>query len=436
MNLRITIAAAVTLCAAVAVTQQFTAGSVAGISNVNSITPALANLLTPDEIDTVMVRISGDGVVVRAAPKNDAKKLVDVGDGTVAWNKGQVGSWYKVKFKHGTVGYVPAANLVPVYAVATDSLKPDKYSVVQGDNDITISRKLGVRAKALRLANPGLDWSKLIVGQILKVPTEEDSASAAEIKVNQIDTSAARVNSKSVVMRSQPTTMSGRVAITQMRDKVFILAQEGAWYHVKTVDGKTGYIRGDYLNELRPVVASSTRTTSGRAISSSGFVFGEESGYEGVNADIIAEARRHIGTRYRWGGESTRGFDCSGFVRYVFRHSEGIVLPRTSREQAKFGQPVNRNELRPGDIISFATSGGSRVSHVGVYIGGNQFIHSSSSRGVRIDTLTGYYAKRFVNARRPVVGPPELPAIAPANRKEGEGEDDESSPIPPDLPQE
>jgi cell wall-associated NlpC family hydrolase len=380
-----------------------------------------------------MVRISGEGVIVRAEPKNDAKKLVAVGDGTVAWNKGQVGTWYKVKFKHGTVGYVPAANLVPVYAIATDSLKPAKYSVVQGDNDITISRKLGVRAKALRLANPGLDWSKLIVGQILKVPTEEDSASAAEIKVNQIDTSAARVNTNSVVMRTQPTTMSGKVTVTQMRDKVFILEQEGAWYHVKTVDGKKGYIRGDYLNELHPVVAS-TRTSGGRAISSAGFSFGDDYGYEGVNAEIIAEARRHMGTPYRWGGETTRGFDCSGFVRYVFRHSEGIELPRTSREQAKVGQAVKRNELRPGDLITFATGGGSRVSHVGVYIGGNQFIHSSSSRGVRIDTLTGYYAKRFVNARRPVVGPPEMPPMTPAKRKDGD--EDESSPIPPDLPQE
>lgn len=435
MNLKISIAAAVTLCTAVAVTQQYTAGSIVGISNVNSITPVISNLFRPDEINTVMVRISGEGVIVRAEPKNDAKKLVTVGDGTVAWNKGQVGAWYKLKFKHGTVGYVLAANLVPVYAIATDSLKPDKYTVVKDDNDITISRKLGVRAKALRLANLGLDWTKLKVGHVLKVPTEEDSASAAEVKINQIDTTAARVNSNSVVMRSAPTTMSGRVALAQMRDKVFILEQEGAWYRVKTVDGKKGYIRGDYLNELRPVVAGSTRTTGGRAISSSGFSFGDDYGYEGINADIIAEARRHMGTPYRWGGETTRGFDCSGFVRYVFRQSEGIELPRTSREQAKFGQAVDRNELRPGDLITFATGGGSRVSHIGVYIGENRFIHSSSSRGVRIDTLTGYYANRFVNARRPVMGPhmPDtLPAIKP---KEGGGEDGESSPVPPDLPQ-
>lgn len=428
MNLKVTVASAVTLCAAVAVTQQFTAGPFAGISHVNTFVPVVGSLLTPDEINTIMVRISGDGVVVRSAPKSTAKKLVAVGDGTVAWNKGQFGTWYKVKFKHGTVGYVPAANLVPVYSIATDSLKPSKYKVVKGDNDITISRKLGVRAKALRLANPGLNWSKLPVGKVLKVPTEEQSASAAEIKINQIDTPAARVNSSSVVMRSRPTTMSSKVTITQMRDKVFVLEQEGAWYYVKTTDGKKGYIRGDYLNELNPVVAS-TRTATGRAISSAGYTFGDEEGYEGVNAEIIAEARRHMGTPYRWGGESTRGFDCSGFVRYVFRQAEGINLPRTSREQAKVGKPVKRDELRPGDIITFATSGGSRVSHVGVYIGDNKFIHSSSSRGVRIDTLTGYYAKRFVSARRPIVGP-HLPDNLPATtRKE---DDAESSPVPPD----
>ena len=430
MNLRVTVASAVTLFAAVAVTQQLGSGSATGITFITSATPILGSLLTQQEIDTVMVRISGDGVVVRAAPKNDSKKLVNVGDGTVAWNKGKVGTWYKLKFKHGTVGYVPAANLVPVYSVATESLKPTRYVVVKGDNDVTIARKLGVRAKALRLANPGLRWDQLKAGAVLKVPSGETSAEAANVAINQIDTKAARVNTNSVVMRDAPTTMGGKVAVTQMRDKVFILGQEGAWYHVKTTAGKKGYIRGDYLNEMKDVVASSTRTSSGRAISSSGFTFGDELGYDGINADVIAEARRHIGTRYRWGGESTRGFDCSGFVRYVFRQTEGINLPRTSREQARFGQPVPKNELRPGDIISFATGGGSRVSHVGVYIGENKFIHSSSSRGVRIDALTGYYAKRFVNARRPVANPKITAKAIAAKLKE----DNEpmSSPVPQD----
>src|SRR5688500_10661735 len=172
MNLRITVASAITLFAAVAVTQQLGSGA-AGISNLTSATPILGNLLTPEEIDTVMVRISGNDVVVRAEPKVDSKKLVAVGDGTVAWNKGRVGTWYKLKFKHGTVGYVPAVNLIPVYDTTTTSLRPAQYKVVKGDNDVTIARKLGVRAKALRLANPGLRWDRLKAGIVLKVPTEE-----------------------------------------------------------------------------------------------------------------------------------------------------------------------------------------------------------------------------------------------------------------------
>ncbi len=430
MNLRVTIASAITFLTAVAVTQQLTAGSATGISILSSATPILGTLLTQQDIDTVMVRVAGEGVMVRADPKNDSKILVAVGDGTVAWNKGRVGSWYKLKFKHGTVGYVPAANLVPVYTVSTDSLKPKRYTVAKGDNDITISRKLGIRAKALRIANPGLKWDKLKAGLVLTVPTEATTIAAANVKINIIDTPTARVNSSSVVVREDATTMSGKVTIAQKGDKAFILARNGAWYYVKLTNGKQGYIRGDYLNELNSrIVAGSTRTSGGRAVSSAGYTFGEGDFFG--SALIVAEAQRHIGTRYRWGGESTRGFDCSGFVRYVFRETEGITLPRTSREQAKFGQAVSRNSLQPGDIISFATGGGSRVSHVGMYIGDNQFIHSSSSRGVRIDTLTGYYAKRFVNARRPVEHPKLTIADIIARPKEEI--EPESSPVPPDI---
>lgn len=428
MKLRVAIASAVLLLTAAAVTQQVNlAGSGAGLSLAGN--GVISNLFTQQEIDTVMVRISGDDVVVRAEPKNDSKVLVAVGDGTVAWNKGRVGTWYKLKFKHGTVGYVPASKLVPVYAIATDSLKPAKYTVVAGDDDVVISRKLGVRAKALRLENPSItNWNSLKVGTVLKVPTEETSAEAAEVKINVISTSSARVNANGVVIREDATTMSGKVATAQRSDKVFILGRSGAWYSVKTVAGVKGFIRGDYLNELHAETAS-TRTSHGRAISSAGR-FGTEPGYEGVATHIIAEATRHIGTRYRWGGESTSGFDCSGFVRYVFRQTEGITLPRTSREQARFGSPVSPDQLRPGDILSFATSGGSRVSHVGVYIGDNKFVHASSGSGrVRIDTLTGYYAKRFVNARRPIHTVPEVPAT-PAKKDDTE---EEQSPVPPTI---
>ncbi|MHA0858279.1 C40 family peptidase [Paenibacillus sp. CMAA1364] len=108
---------------------------------------------------------------------------------------------------------------------------------------------------------------------------------------------------------------------------------------------------------------------------------------------------RTIGVSYKTGGTTTNGFDCSGFTRYVFLKL-GVTLPRQSSAQFKTGTAVSRNEMRPGDLVFFNTSG-KGVSHVGVFVGNGKFAHSSSSRGVMISPLNqSYYAKRYVGAKR------------------------------------
>lgn len=119
---------------------------------------------------------------------------------------------------------------------------------------------------------------------------------------------------------------------------------------------------------------------------------------------ILARAEELIGTPYRSGGSTPRGFDCSGFVNFLFHEEAGIELPRSTRELMAMGKKrVAKDELQPGDIILFNRNGRGRVSHTGIYIGDNQFIHSSSHRsgGVRIDSLEErYWRKSYLTAKR------------------------------------
>jgi hypothetical protein len=112
---------------------------------------------------------------------------------------------------------------------------------------------------------------------------------------------------------------------------------------------------------------------------------------------VLTTAKRYLGTKYILGGTTPRGFDCSGFVQYVFRR-HGVRLPRTSRQQAAAGRrvPSGLGSLRPGDLLLFATRG-KRIDHIAIYAGGNRIIHSSASGGgVRYDNLSSKRGKWFV----------------------------------------
>ncbi|MDR3540448.1 MAG: NlpC/P60 family protein [Desulfosporosinus sp.] len=114
---------------------------------------------------------------------------------------------------------------------------------------------------------------------------------------------------------------------------------------------------------------------------------------------IIATAEKYIGVPYQWGGESPTGFDCSGFVQYVFAQN-GITLPRVSVDQSTVGTPISFNNLQPGDLIFFSIENKGTVDHVGIYIGNGQFINASSSLGVTIYPIGPYWESVEFSARR------------------------------------
>lgn len=188
------------------------------------------------------------------------------------------------------------------------------------------------------------------------------------------------VDGSDVRMRAAAGTDSEIVRVTTYGESVGILGVDGEWYKV-SAGGKTGYIRGDYVSFTEPDPSQAPAAGS-------------------IGEQIVAFAEQFLGTPYVWAGSSPSGFDCSGFVSYVFKNF-GYTVNRTAASMYTNGVAVDKSELQIGDAVFFASSSES-IGHVGIYIGDGEFIHSSSGCGyVTISGLDeSYYSRMYVGARR------------------------------------
>ena len=188
------------------------------------------------------------------------------------------------------------------------------------------------------------------------------------------------VDGSDVRMRAAAGTDSEIVRVTTYGESVEILGVDGEWYKV-SAGGKTCYRRGDYVSFTEPDPSQAPAAGS-------------------IGEQIVAFAEQFLGTPYVWAGSSPSGFDCSGFVSYVFKNF-GYTVNRTAASMYTNGVAVDKSELQIGDAVFFASSSES-IGHVGIYIGDGEFIHSSSGCGyVTISGLDeSYYSRMYVGARR------------------------------------
>lgn len=181
-------------------------------------------------------------------------------------------------------------------------------------------------------------------------------------------------------IRTGPGTDYGKAGQLSADAVVEILDQTDGWYQIDQ-----GYVSSDYVAMIAADEAAALLSGSG------------------LGQEISQYAQTLIGCRYVYGGTSPSGFDCSGFAQYVYKQF-GVSINRTASAQMDNGASVSMSELQPGDLVFFKKSGtgSSRASHVGIYIGGGQFVHASSSKvGVIISNLdSAYYTTGFVGARR------------------------------------
>ncbi len=194
-------------------------------------------------------------------------------------------------------------------------------------------------------------------------------------------------------LRSDPGTSSKVIGSMTRGDKLNILESSGDWLKVKTSDGETGWAYSQYIALSKDSDDSTSVKQSDKATD--------------LSEQLVKFSKTLLGTEYVYGGTTPKGFDCSGFVQYVFKHFD-ISLERVAASQSTQGSRVSSQDLSAGDLVFFDTDGGhNSISHVGIYIGGGQFIHAasgSSTRKVIISDITsGYYANNFMKARRIIV---------------------------------
>ena len=210
------------------------------------------------------------------------------------------------------------------------------------------------------------------------------SADYLMIDTDNVFKTYGRVNGNAVHVRADATTDSKSVATLKEGTVVTVNGLKDGWFNVTCEYGTKGYIRSDLLDLVNSKQAASNG--SGKA------------------ASIANSAKQYLGTPYVYGGSSPRGFDCSGFTMYMYGKL-GYSLPHSASAQWKSGigtKVYSSGALQSGDLVFFndpSRNAGKCCSHAGLYLGGGQFIHASSSRGggVKISNLnSGYYNRYFV----------------------------------------
>jgi len=229
---------------------------------------------------------------------------------------------------------------------------------------------------------------------------EEERVAAEKKAAEQKKAAAAKkvtlYATENLNVRSDQSATSSKLGILSKGEKVTGI-DKGEWVEF-TFNGKTGYVIKSYLSATKPAAEQpKTNNNSGNSTPAKT----EKQSYSSDIDKVVEVALAQVGKPYIWASANPNiGFDCSGLTYYAFKQA-GINLNRTSYTQINNGVSVDSKDLRKGDLVFF-NNGGGRISHVGIYIGNNQFVHASSpGTGVIVSKLFGsYFGNTYVGARR------------------------------------
>lgn len=286
------------------------------------------------------------------------------------------------------VGCIFAFSLVLICSVAMAAAQPAKIVGTQVNVREEPNTSSGIITKLsnarVSIVDKSDDWYKI------SFDGKTGWVSSDYIKVL---TAKGKINANGVNFRETASTSGEVIDSLSEGTSVEILDTLSGWHKVK-VDSKVGYVATKF------VTATSTEQMSSRSTTATTLET-EDTDVSDEN-EVVAFAKKFVGVRYVYGGKSPKGFDCSGFVGYVFKNF-GIKLNSSAASMYSNGVKVSKSALKAGDILFFDASSrkaSGAIDHVGIYIGGGKFIHASTSnKQVIIQTLSEYRGK-YIGAKR------------------------------------
>ena len=416
--------------------------------SLTSRTEALAPLI-------VQAQVNGDTAKVRNGPGLEYDEVTKLAAGTPVQVIGRYGEWLQVREGDTTPAYwvanelinIPDASVFTLFEVPADKIPPPPPAKIATAREANLNLRDGPGTNyagiikidsgaQMSLIEQYQDWIHVALADNRDGWVKTEFLNMADGVMPRVPVANAipdpnpamvgTINDSGVSLRKGPGSAYAKVGSAGTGAQVSLLAQYKDWFKVQTSNGTTAWIFSDLLNvpsmALRRVPttndipalqvaqpaqvarASKSPSTSGR---SAGIAPGtNDNAARAVRASGAGFAVQFVGYRYRYGGSSPSGFDCSGFTSYVYNRM-GIHLPHSAAAQFSSGYGArigDMNNLAPGDLVFFAGTAGERgISHVALYIGGGRIVHAMTPRlGVQVSNVwESYWTSHYVGSIRP-----------------------------------
>ena len=354
------------------------------------------------------IRVTTTRVNFRTGAGTNYSSMGVLDKGTKVTYLSESGNWTKVQYNSKT-GYICSDYLEEEQSTSTPTstmyVTPSGLNVRKGPGTNYSRVTTLSKGTAVTVHSTNNGWSKITANGINGYVSSQYLSSTNPSSSNESTSTTSTMYvtpGSGLNVRKGPGTNYSRVTKLSKGTEVTVHSTSNGWSKI-TANGINGYVSSQYLSSTCPSTDSSNSSSTDSSTDSSNSSSTDLPASSSVDA-VLNFAYQQLGKSYVWGAQGPNSFDCSGLTYYIYKNAAGMTLPRTSSQQSRYGTTVSKSDLRAGDLVFFDTSGSNNgvVTHVGLYLGNGQMMHSSSSKGkvIQVNMGSSYWNNAYVTAKR------------------------------------